>query len=59
VRTIGGAGVLERLEAALPVRPSATMRTMAKERIDNAAEPPERVEGSGFAEGFLQSFTGS
>src|SRR5947207_10603371 len=55
VRTVGGAGVLERLGAALPVKPSAATRTMTKTRIDMPQNPRERDEGSGFAEGFSQS----
>src|SRR5213080_1378936 len=59
VRTVGGAGVLERPGAALPVKPSAAARTMAKTRIGMPRNPRERVEGSGFAERFPQSFTAS
>jgi hypothetical protein len=45
VRTVGGAGVFERLVAALPVRPSAATRTMAKARMVNAAGTPGTGRG--------------
>src|SRR5262249_31183390 len=47
VRTVGGAGVPERPVAALPVRPSAATRTMAKARV---GMPPGPRNGSRVAD---------